>query len=262
MEEEQFLRLERLIGRDNIEKLHNSRVTVCGAGAVGGFALESLARSGVGFIRVVDFDTVSITNLNRQVLALHSTIGKKKVEVAKERILDINPACTVEAIDGFADSSTYKSILDGSALLLDCIDSLTPKVGLIEYAVKNNYKVISSMGAALRRDLSLIKVADISETWGCPLARQVRSSLRKRGIDKGVRVVFSPEKVNFNYIPVHQDKAIERTLDRGRDRVILGSLPTVTAVFGEYMAQEALSILLNDNSLKGEVAWNPKAKLK
>lgn len=259
MHEEQFLRLERLIGRENIEKLHSSRAVICGAGAVGGFAIEALARSGVGFIRVIDFDTVSVTNLNRQILALHSTIGKKKVEVARQRILDINPDCIVEAADAFADKDTYNELLEGADVILDCIDSLTPKIGLLEYAVRNGFTVISSMGAALRRDLSLIRCADISETWGCPLARQVRSGLRKRGIESGIRVVFSPEKVNFKYTPVEEDDALqaERVLDRGRARVILGSLPTVTAVFGEYMAQEALSILLSDDSLKGEAAWNP-----
>lgn len=259
MEEEQFLRLERLIGKDNIERLHNSHAVICGAGAVGGFAIEALARSGIGFIRIIDFDTVSITNLNRQILALHSTLGRKKVEVARDRILDINPECNVEAADAFADKDTYESLLEGADVVLDCIDSLTPKIGLLEYAVKNNFRVISSMGAALRRDLSLIRCADISETWGCPLARQVRSGLRKRGIEQGVRVVFSPEKVNFKYTPVEEDDALqaERTLDRGRARVILGSLPTVTAVFGEYMAQEALALLLSDNTLKGEAAWNP-----
>lgn len=259
MQEEQFLRLERLIGRNNIEILHNSHAVICGCGAVGGFAIEALARSGIGHIRIIDFDSVSITNLNRQILALHSTIGRKKVEVAKERILDINPFCHVEAMDAFADKDTYETLLAESDVVLDCIDSLTPKIGLLEYAVKNNFRIISSMGAALRRDLSLIRCADISETWGCPLARQVRSGLRRRGIEKGIRVVFSPEKVNFKYTPVEEDDALqaERVLDRGRARVILGSLPTVTAVFGEYMAQEALSVLLSDDSLKGEAAWNP-----
>ncbi len=263
MNEEQFLRLERLIGKENVSKLHNARITLVGVGAVGGYALEALARSGVGHIRLVDFDVVSITNINRQIIATYSTIGQSKVEVAKKRVLDINPFAEVEACNCFADKDNYESLLKDSDIVLDCIDSLTPKVGLIEYAVKNGYTIISSMGAALRRDLSLIRVSDIKDTWACPLARQVRGALRKRGIETGVRVVFSPETVNFKYIPVDEDTAIrkdDKIDSRGRDRVILGSLATVTACFGEYMATEALKILTDEKQFQGEEAWNPEIR--
>jgi len=260
MNEEQFLRIERLIGKENVEKLHNAHVTLVGVGAVGGYALEALARSGIGHLRLVDFDKVSITNINRQIIATYSTIGEAKVEVAKRRVLDINPFIEVEACNCFADKDNYESLLQGSDIILDCIDSLTPKVGLIEYAVKHGYTIISSMGAALRRDLSLIRVADIKDTWACPLARQVRGALRKRGVETGVKVVFSPEVVSFKYTPVEEDSAIredDKVLDRGRARVILGSLATVTACFGEYMATEAMKILTDEKEFQGEEAWNP-----
>ena len=258
MSEEQFLRLERMIGSDLVEKLHRSHVTVAGAGAVGGFAFESLVRSGVGKIRIIDFDVFSETNLNRQILATHESIGRKKVEVAKERAALIYPDCEVEAVDDFISEKNYPALTAGTDLVLDCIDSLNPKTGLIEYCVKHDIPIISSMGAALRREPSLVRTALLKDTWACPLARQVRAGLRKRGVDGNVPVVFSPEEVNFRYTPLSEEDNLELASDRGRHRVILGSLPTITAIFGETMAHLALSRLTDPSLFSGKEAFRPQ----
>ena len=257
----EFIRLERFIGKESIEELKKKRVAIVGLGAVGGFALEALARSAIGNFTLVDFDVVSETNINRQVLALHSTIGKKKTEIAAERVKDINPDVSLRIYDMFADKSNYDLIFSDADLIIDAIDSLSAKVGLLESAYKAGIPIISSMGAALRRDPSLIRTADLYDSWGCPLARSVRSGLRKRGIGRGIDVVFSPEKVDFKYIPPEEDDEIEfddKILQRGRKRVMLGSLPTVTAIFGETLAHLALTKLLPPDTLRGDAEWNPK----
>lgn len=257
----QFIRLERFIGKENIERLAEKKIALIGLGAVGGFALESLARSAIGSFTLVDFDIISETNINRQILALHSTIGMKKSELAKKRVLDINPNAEVKELNIFAEPGKYDEIFEGADLIIDAIDSLGPKVSLLESAYKAGIPVISSMGAALRRNPDLIRVSDLYDSWGCPLAREVRSHLRRRGVGRGIDVVFSPERVNFRYIPPEEDDEIEfddKILNRGRKRVMLGSLPTVTAIFGERLAHLALEKLLPENTLSADAEWNPK----
>lgn len=256
MSRDQFLRLERLIGSESLEKLQNSTVSVAGVGAVGGFAIEALARSGVGEIRILDFDTISETNINRQIIATHSTVGRLKTEVMKERLLDINPDIKVKDYPLFLSDDNHNLLFDGADVVLDCIDSLNPKLSLLADAYKTGIKIFSSMGAALRREPSLVRVADIMDSWGCPLARQIRAGLRRRGVGRGIECVFSPEEVNFKYIDPEDDDKAERMIDRGRKRVVLGSLPTITAIFGERMAHLALNHLLED-SLTGKETWNP-----
>lgn len=261
--ERQFLRISRFIGNAKVELLHEKKVALVGLGAVGGFCLEALARSGVGHFTLADFDIVSETNINRQVLALHSTIGRTKTEVAAERVLDIYPQADVDALNVFVCRENHERIFSGADLIIDCIDSLNPKIDLLEAAVKSGIPVISCMGAALRKDPSMIMCARLEETWGCPLARCVRSGLRKRGIPGGFPVVFSPERVDFDFIPPEQDADLEfddKILDRGRKRVMLGSLPTVTAIFGMRMAHLALGILLGDGTLDARMEWDPRKK--
>ncbi len=258
----EFLRLERFIGIDNVELLKTKKIALVGVGAVGGFCLEALSRSAIGSFTLCDFDTVEESNINRQILALHSTVGKSKVALAKERVLDINSDAKVKALNYFADNTNYDEIFDGADLIIDAIDSLSAKVSLLEAAYKRGLPVISSMGAALRRNPELIRVADIYDSYGCPLARQVRSMLRKRDVGRGIDVVFSPEKVRFNYIRVEDDKDIiksDKTLDRGRDRVMLGSLSTVTAIFGLRLAHLALEKLLPESTLSGTAEYDPRA---
>lgn len=257
MSEEQFLRLERLIGEDAINTLHGKCVAVAGVGAVGGFAIEALARSGVGKLTILDFDTISETNINRQIIATHSTVGRLKTEVMKERILDINPNIEVRDLPLFLSDENHDVFFENADVVLDCIDSLNPKLSLLEDAYKRNIKTFSSMGAALRREPELVRTGDIMDTWGCPLARQVRAGLRRRGVSRGVECVFSPEEVVFDYIDPELDDKAERMIDKGRKRVVLGSLPTITAIFGERLAHMTLNYLL-DNILHGKEAWKPK----
>lgn len=243
------MRISRLIGNENVELLKKRSVTLVGLGAVGGHCLDALARSGVGRFTIVDFDTVSESNINRQMLALHSTVGKKKTDVAYSRVMDINPNASVKAIDAFADESNHGEIFEGADLVIDCIDSLDAKISLLAAASRNGITVISSMGAALRKDPSLIRIADVYDTWGCPLARQVRNRLRKLGVPRGIDAVFSPEKVEFEYRNPADDEdrdPDEEAIGKGRKRLVLGSLPTITAIFGETMAHLALRKLLPD----------------
>lgn len=260
MVKEQFLRIERFIGSEALESIEKKTVAVAGVGAVGGFAAEALVRSGIGRIKILDFDTISETNINRQIIATHKTVGRLKTEVMEERLKDINPDLIVEAYPVFLSEENHHLLFDGADLVLDCIDSLNPKVNLLADAFKNNVPIISSMGAALRRNPSLIRFSDIMDTWGCPLAKQVRSGLRRRGVERGIECVFSPEKVDFTYIDPEDDDKAERMIDRGRKRVVLGSLPTVTAIFGQMIAHLALQRLLGDEMFDGKEEWNPNLK--
>jgi len=247
---ERFLRTSRLIGEANQQKLSRSHITVVGLGAVGSYATEALARSGIGHIRIVDFDTVGLTNINRQLYALESTRGKPKCEVAADRIRDINPECSVEALQLFADETTLKDILaEPIDILIDAIDSMNPKLTLLTGAWHQGITIFSSMGAALRRDPFALRCADVFDTHTCPLARQVRGKLKNRGVGRGITAVFSSEKVDFTYMEPEEEERSdlnEQILDRGRRRRVLGSMPTVTGLFGLTLAQLAIEKLISD----------------
>lgn len=249
--DKQFQRIARFIGENNVNKLSEKKVFVAGAGAVGGYAIEMLVRCGIGEITIADFDTVSESNINRQIIALHSTVGCLKTEVMQKRILDINPNCNVHSITERLTEENVSSLIQGTDIVLDCIDSVKDKIALLTKAYAENIPIISSMGAALRKDSSLIRSGDIMDTWGCPLAKQVRSGLRKNGIGKGIECIFSPEKVNFKYIQPDEDPDAEND-ESGRKRLVLGSLPYITAIFGAKMAELALRKLLPDSVLKPE----------
>ncbi len=227
-----------------------------GLGAVGGHVVEGLARAGVSNLCLVDFDTIQPSNINRQILALTDTIGRPKVEVARERVLAINPDCRVEALQLFADSETIDQILTPRPdLLVDAIDSLNPKVQLLTEAYRRDISIISSMGAALRTDPTLIRCADLFDSKKCPLARRLRARLRRNGVDRGIVCVFSTEDVNFAYDEPQRETQLGETSyeDRGRKRRILGSLPTLTGIFGLIIANQAILRLADqDPSAKGE----------
>ena len=181
----QFSRTELLIGKEGVEKLANSRVAIFGIGGVGGYTVEALARSGVGEFDLIDDDRVCLTNINRQILATRSTVGKYKVDVAMERILDINPRAQVHVYKTFympdtADQFDF-SVYD---YVVDAIDTVTGKLQLVEQAYRTGTRIISSMGAGNKMDASAFQVADISKTSVCPLAKVMRRELRKRGIQK------------------------------------------------------------------------------
>lgn len=190
----QFSRTELLLGHDNMEKLKNARVAVFGIGGVGGFTVEALARSGVGTLDLIDDDRVCLTNINRQIIATRKTIGQYKVDVAKERILDINPDAVVNTYKTFFMPDTADTF-DFSVYnyVVDAIDTVTGKIMLVEAAQKAGTPIISSMGAGNKLDPTAFEVADIYKTSVCPLAKVMRRELKKRGIRK-LKVVYSKEK--------------------------------------------------------------------
>ena len=231
----QFSRTELLIGKENVEKLKKSRVAVFGIGGVGGYVVEALARSGIGALDLVDNDTVQESNLNRQIIALHSTIGKRKTAVMAERIKDINPKISVKTHDVFylpetADTFDF-SLYD---YVVDAIDTVSGKIALIERAKKYNVPVISCMGTGNKTDALAFEIADISKTSVCPLARVMRRELKKRGIEQ-VKVLYSKEE------PYKSGLSDEET-----GKAIPASIAFVPSVAGLLIAGEVIKDLIKE----------------
>lgn len=240
---EHFSRIQRFLGEERFQRLRARRVTVVGLGAVGGYVLEGLARAGINNLCLVDFDTIQPTNINRQILALTTNLGRPKVDVARERALAINPECQVEARQLFADGETAEHILTPRPdLLIEAIDSLNPKVQLLTEAYRRKIPIISSMGAALRTDPTLIRCSDLFDTRKCPLARRLRAKLRRNEVGRGIDCVFSTEDVDFSYEEPETEPQLGENpyTNRGRARRILGSLPTLTGIFGLIIANQAI----------------------
>ena len=239
---EQFKRTRLLLGEEKTEKIFKSSIAVIGLGAVGGFAVEMLARIGVGKFILADFDVVQISNINRQILALHSTVNQKKIELAKKRILDINPKCNVKTFDVFVNTDTFDMIFENKPdIVIDAIDSYNPKLRLLEYCYKNNIKIISSMGAALKTDPFSIKYADLFETHHCKLAERLRGDLRKLGICSGIPCVFSEQSPQIKPIPLPYQEGIKYGKNGGPK--ILGSTPVITSIFGILLANKAIELI-------------------
>ena len=221
-----------LIGEDGVNRLKDASVLLVGCGAVGGYALEGLVRAGVGKIRVVDHDVFSESNINRQILATTTTVGRSKVEVACERARTINPDIEIEGMDALVTEETVPSILDGDFdLIVDAIDTLRNKIALLEAACDRGLITFSSMGAALHMDTQSVKVAPIMKTSTCPLAASLRKALRDKDTSR-ITAVYSTEA------PVV--KPSERD---SHGKSVLGSLPTVPAVFGMTLANEAIKFI-------------------
>lgn len=235
-----------MIGKEKLAKLKRARVAVFGLGAVGSYAVEALARAGVGYLRLVDCDCIRPSNINRQLYALESTLNQPKTEVARARILDINPACTAEARQEFVSKKTMEKLLAKPLdVIVDAIDSVSPKVELIAAAVRAGIPIISSMGAATRTDPDLIRRGDISETDVCPLARYVRKRLRRRGISSGIRCIFSIEEPRNKGAPVGDEKNEKPSFPQGRTRRPIGSLSYITGIFGLLAAGEVIKIIVS-----------------
>lgn len=194
-----FSRSIGLLGEEGMDKLKHSSVIIFGVGGVGSYAAEALARAGVGSITVVDNDVVDMTNINRQLIALNSTVGLDKVAVSKSRIEDINPLCKVTAIKEFYDENSSIDLTEFD-YIVDCIDSVQSKLLLTEIAVKNNIKIISAMGTGNKLEPDQLKITDISKTSYCPLAKKMRVELRKRGINH-LKVVYSTEEPKCRNVP-------------------------------------------------------------
>ena len=196
-----FARFSMMVGEDGIEKLNNSRVIVFRVGGVGSYTVEALARAGVGHITMVDFDEISESNINRQLHSLRSTIGKSKIDVMKDRILDINPDCKVELVKRLVYDDVDEVLGNNKYdFVVDAIDVIGSKINLIEYCVKNNINIISSMGFGNKMHPEMVEIAKIKNTSVCPMARTIRSILKKKGITN-VPVAFSKE------IPVQPNKS-------------------------------------------------------
>lgn len=214
-----------LIGEQGLEKLRSSNVLVVGLGGVGGFAAEMICRAGVGSMTIVDGDTVHITNLNRQLPALKSTEGKEKTEIMAQRMRDINPDLNLTVINEYLRDERMVEVLGlGFDYVVDAIDTLSPKIFLIYHSLERKYPVVSSMGAGGKFDPVNIKIADISETTDCNLARVIRKKLHKLGIREGFTAVYSPE-------PVDKSKIVKVEGERNKASVV-GTVSYMPAAFG------------------------------
>ena len=235
---ESFKREIMLIGNEKFDRLQSSKVLIFGVGGVGGYVCEALARSGIGSFTLVDHDRVSESNINRQIIALHSTIGEHKVDVIKRRILDIHPKCHVEVKKMFYLPENKDEINFGEYdMIIDCIDTISAKLDIICEAHRLNIPHISSMGAGNRLDPLKIKVGDVFETSYDPLAKVMRRELRKRGIHQ-CKVVYSTEKA---LTPLFYDEQERKETNK---RSIPGSSAFVPAAFGLVIASEAVKELL------------------
>lgn len=232
---DRFSRTALLIGRHGLQRLANSGVVVIGLGGVGSFAAEALARAGVGRLRLVDHDVVEISNINRQLPALTSTIGQAKALVMARRVAEINPSARVEPLVEFFDAGKG-DILTDVDWVVDAVDTVAAKLALITRCLEEGIAVASSMGAGNKLDASLLRVSDISKTYNCPLARVLRKELARRGIRRGVPVVWSPER------PLAPS---ERIVHASR-RQLPGSFAPVPAVAGMLLASHVLNALLQE----------------
>lgn len=235
----QFSRTELIFGRDAMEKLKNSRVAVFGIGGVGGHTVEALVRSGIGAIDLIDNDEVCLTNVNRQIFATLSTVGKPKVEVAKERIADVNPECMVTVHQKFYTPETSNEFdFSKYDYVVDAIDTVTGKIELVMQSDKAGVPIISSMGAGNKIDPTAFEVADIYKTSVCPLAKVMRYELKRKGI-KHLKVVYSKEQPMK---PVVENLTEELPASR---RQIPGSNAFVPSVVGLIIAGEVIKDLVN-----------------
>ncbi|BDG36908.1 tRNA threonylcarbamoyladenosine dehydratase [Saccharococcus caldoxylosilyticus] len=242
----QFSRNELAIGKEGLEKLKQATVAVLGVGGVGSFAVEALARSGIGRLVLVDRDNVDITNINRQIHALLSTIGRPKVELMKERIADINPECEVIALQMFYTEETYEQFFSYDLdFVIDASDTIIYKVHLMKECLKRNIPIISSMGAANKMDPTRFRIADISKTHTDPIAKVIRAKLRKEGIRRGIPVVFSDEK------PIIIREDVRKVVGNDQSPIRKAQMPPssnafVPSVAGLIMASYVVRELLKD----------------
>ncbi len=237
-----FQREELLIGKENLEKLHNSHVIVFGVGGVGGFAVEALVRGGIGELTVVDYDTVDITNMNRQIIALQSTVGQDKVSVIKERALSINPNIKIHALKEKYNKETRDIFFKDKSYdyIIDAIDLVSSKLDLIVTASEKNIPIISSMGTGNKINPTMLEVSDISKTSVCPLTKVMRKELKARGIKK-LKVVYSKEQPMK---PVNEEGSREKSRN-------VGSISFVPSAAGLIIASEVIKDICGLKNLGG-----------
>lgn len=235
----QFERTEILIGAEGVARLAASHVFLAGLGGVGSWCAEALARAGIGHLTLVDHDQVAVSNINRQLPALLSTVGRDKAEVMAQRIADINPDCRLDIRTEFIDPDNVAAMLPADLdYVVDCIDSLNCKVALIVTAYRRGLRVASSMGAGNKLDVSRVRLGDIGRTEVCPLAREVRHRLKRQGISKGILTVYSDE-------PGRPPRPPEAT-SHGRARAVNGTIAYLPPLFGLMLAGAVIQNLLAD----------------
>jgi len=230
-------RTELLIGKEAVERLASKKVLIVGLGGVGSFAAEFIARAGIGNLTIVDGDVVDVSNKNRQLPALNSTVGLKKAQVMADRIKDINPDINLRVIDSFQrPEHTMQLVADEKFdYVMDCIDSVTPKVYLIKTCIEHQQRLISSMGAGGKTDASKVSVTDISKTYNCPFARNVRKRLHRHGVYKGFKSVFNEELINRDSVKLTDGSNFKKSF--------YGTISFMPALFGLRMAAEVINDL-------------------
>lgn len=230
-------RAELLFKKEGLEQLQKANILVVGVGGVGSFAAEFIARAGVGKMTIVDGDVVDITNINRQLPALHSTVGLSKIDVVGDRLLDINPQLQLTKIKEFlSPERAFDIVTDEYDYVMDCIDSVTPKLNLIIGAKRKRVKIISSMGAGGKMEAAKVKVADIKNTENCFLAKTIKKRLKEVKIDKGVKVVFSSE--------IQDENSLQKTDGKNFKKSFYGTNSYMPALFGLYAAETVIRYLL------------------
>lgn len=244
MQYSQFTRTEILLSTAQVQSLHSFRVAVIGLGGVGSYACEALARAGIGRFLIVDFDVVNLSNLNRQLLALHSTLEQDKTTLMSQRLKDVNPNAEVTVVNQFLAQENREQILTDIDFIVDAIDSLGPKIGLIEFAVKRGIKIVSVMGAGNRLDPTQVHISPLSKSWNCPLAKRVRKFLHRRNVNVDIPVIYSSEKPLKPEVET-DSKADEIIMFRGRQRVTIGSISYMPAIMGMMAASYVIRDLLN-----------------
>ncbi|MBQ2133950.1 MAG: tRNA threonylcarbamoyladenosine dehydratase [Bacteroidales bacterium] len=227
-----------LLGEATLDSLAAKRVMVVGLGGVGAYAAEMLCRAGVGNLVLIDSDTVGESNLNRQLIALNSTIGKLKTDVLAERLKDINPAVNLVVVPEYVEEENLSRIFETAGKLdyvVDAIDTLAPKISLIKHCVQNRIPHVTAMGAGAKLDATKIRIADLSKSYNCPLAYILRKKLRKEGISKGFKVVFSEELPDRDAIVPMEER---------NKKSQVGTISYLPAVFGCVCAQAAIEHLI------------------
>ncbi len=237
--EEWLERTSLLLGDEKLSTLMGANVLVVGLGGVGAYAAEMVARAGVGKMTIADADTVNVTNINRQLVALHSTIGRPKSEILAARLRDINPNINLTIVTEYIKDERTDQLLDSSKFdyIIDCIDTLSPKVALIKGALDRNIPLVSSMGAGAKTDPTLMEIKDISKSHHCPLAHMLRKRLHKLGIRKGFRAVFSPE-------PIREGAMI--LCEEQNKKSNVGTISYIPALFGIGCASVVIRDLLGE----------------
>lgn len=230
-------RAELLFKKEGLEKLKNSNVLIVGVGGVGSFAAEFIARAGIGKITIVDGDVVDITNINRQLPALHSTVGKAKIDVVGDRLMDINPELQLTKIKEFlSPERAFEIVTNEFDYVMDCIDSVTPKLNLIIASKRKKIKIVSSMGAGGKMEAAKVKVTDISKTKNCFLAKTVKRRLKEAGIDKGVKAVYSFE--------IQDPNSLRLTDGSNFKKSFYGTNSYMPGLFGLHAAETVIRYLL------------------